>query len=191
MQNPPHNKAVNCRAAMQRSDLQTAARFSGPLRRRYVSLRSIAIAVFLLYVGPTFAGEYPAERVLAYLNAFNAGLDMEEVGAEYWLAEMVLNPGEQPPIHLSRSALAQQFQRLRLGLKEAGWVRSEVGEVRQCQLRKDFALVSVSYTRVFEGGARRPGAALYTLVKDGSVWKISSINVIDEVHRFTCSDKDA
>jgi len=158
---------------------------------RYASLRGIAIAVFLLYVGPTFAGETPAERVSAYLIAFNAGLDMEEVGAEYWLSEMVLNPGEQPPIHLSKSALAQQFQRLRLGLKEAGWVRSEVGEVRECQLRKDFALVSVSYARVFEGGIRRPGAALYTLGKDGSVWKIASINVIDEVHRFACSDEDA
>lgn len=158
---------------------------------RYASLRSIAIAVFLLYVGPTFAGESPAERISAYLVAFNLGLDMEEVGAEYWLSEMVLNPGEQPPIHLSRSSLAQQFQRLRLGLKEAGWVRSEVGEIRQCQLRKDFALVSVSYTRIFEGEIKHPGAALYTLVKDGPVWKISSINVIDEVNRFACSEKDA
>ncbi|WOJ97686.1 hypothetical protein R0137_03710 [Congregibacter brevis] len=172
-------------------DTATAARFRRSSCERYASLRSIATAIFLLYVGPMFAGESPAERVSAYLVAFNGGLDMEEVSAEYWLSEMVLNPGEQPPIHLSRSALAQQFQRLRLGLREAGWVRSEVGETLQCKLRKDFALVSVSYSRVFEDGTRRPGAALYTLGKDSSVWKISSINVIDEVQRFACSDEDA
>ena len=163
----------------------------GSLCSCYTSLRSIATAIFLLSVGPTFAGESPAERVSAYLVAFNGGLDMEEVSAEYWLSEMVLNPGEQPPIHLSRSALAQQFQRLRQGLVEAGWLHSEVGEILQCKLRKDFALVSISYARVFEDGTRRPGAALYTLGKDSSVWKISSINVIDEVQRFACSDEDA
>ena len=115
---------------------------------------------------------------------------MEEVSAKYWFSKMVLNPDGQPPIHLSRSALAQQFQRLRQGLMEAGWIRSEVGEIQQCKLRKDFALVSVSYTRVFEDGTRRPGAALYTLGKDVSVWKISSINVIDKVQRFACSVED-
>lgn len=166
-------------------------RFGHRCRRRYAPLRGIATVILILYVASTFASESPAERVSAYLVAFNGGLDMKKVSAEYWFSEMVLNPDEQPPIHLSRSALAQQFQRLRQGLMEAGWVRSEVEEIFQCKLRKDFALVSISYTRVFEGGARRPGAALYTLSKDSTVWKISSINIIDEVQRFACSDGDA
>ncbi|MFK7733722.1 MAG: hypothetical protein AB8B48_19030 [Pseudomonadales bacterium] len=154
-------------------------------------MRSFVTAIFLLYMGSVFADESPAERVSAYLAAFNTAVDMEVVGAEYWFSEIVLNPGDQPPIHLSRSALAQQFHRLRIGLQEAGWIRSEVGEIRQCQLRKDFALVGVAYARVFEGETRRPGAALYSLGKDASVWKIASITPIDEIQRFTCSDKDA
>jgi hypothetical protein len=153
------------------------------------SMRRIAAAILLLYVGSAFADESPAERVSAYLVAFKAELNMEEVGAEYWFSEMVLNPGDQPPIHLSRSALAQQFERLRFGLKEAGWLRSEVGVIRSCRLREDFAIVGVAYTRVFEGGTRRPGAALYTLGKDSSVWKISSINLVDDIQRLECSEK--
>ena len=159
--------------------------------RRYASMRSIAAAILLLYVGSTFADESPVERVSAYLVAFNSALNMEEVGAEYWFSEMVLNPGERPPIHLSGSALAQRFERLRFGLKEAGWIRSEIGEIRNCQFRGDFAIVGVAYTRVFENGSRRPGAALYTLGKDSNVWKISSINVIDNIQELECSEKDA
>jgi len=154
-------------------------------------MRRIAAAILLLYVGSTFADESPGERVSAYLVAFNAGMNMEEVGAEYWFSEIVLNPGERPPSHLSRSALAQQFERLRIELKEAGWLRSEVGEIRNCQFREDFAIVGVAYTRFFENGTRRPGAALYTLGKDSSVWKISSINLIDDIQELECSEKDA
>ena len=172
--------------------IAVSRRYSGRLTWCYASMRRIAAAIFLLYVGSTFADESPAGRVSAYLDdAFNAGLNMEEVGAEYWFSEMVLNPGEQPPIHLSRSALAQAIERLRFGLKEAGWLRSEVGEVRECQLREDFAIVGVAYTRVFEDGTRRPGAALYTLGKESSLWKISSINVIDNIQKLKCSEKDA
>ncbi|MFK8051045.1 MAG: hypothetical protein AB8B81_21665 [Halioglobus sp.] len=185
-----HNKSVKNRS-MPSAFRWTRHYVARLLTKRYVSVRPIATAIFLLYVASTFADESPAERGSAYLVAFNSEVDMGEVGAEYWFSEMVLNPSEQPPIHLSRSALAQQFQRLRFGLKEAGWIRSEVGEIRECQLRKDFALVSVAYARVFEGGIRRPGAAFYTLGKDASVWKISSITPIDAIQRFTCSDKDA
>ena len=66
-----------------------------------------------------------------------------------------------------------------------------MGEIRECQLREDFAIVGVAYTRVFEDGSRRPGAALYTLGKDSSLWKISSINVIDDIQKLKCSEKDA
>lgn len=178
---------------LRQSDAQpSASRQVGPrCLKRYVSMRRIAVAILLLYVGSTFADESPAERVSAYLVAFNAGLNMEEVGAEYWFSEMVLNPGERPPIHLSGSDLARQFERLRSGLKEAGWLRSEVGEIRNCQFREDFAIVGVAYIRVFENGIRRPGTALYTLGKDSSVWKISSINLIDDIQMLDCSEKDA
>ncbi|MFK8021267.1 MAG: hypothetical protein AB8B86_15995 [Pseudomonadales bacterium] len=154
-------------------------------------MRGIAAALVLLYAGSTSANETPVERVIAYLAAFNSDSDMEQVSSEYWFSEMVLNPEKQSPIHLHGSTLAQQFERLRSGLKEAGWIRSEVGEIEYCLLRKDFALVSVGYTRIFDDGTRSPGAALYTLGMDSSVWKISSINMIDDSKMFRCSAHDA
>jgi|GEM_PF-5774715 len=157
----------------------------------YASIRRIAAALVLLYAGSTFANESPAERVTAYLVAFNSDSDMEQVSSEYWFSEMVLNPGQQSPVHLPGSTLAKQFESLRSSLKEAGWIRSEVGEIGQCQLREDFALVTVGYTRIFRDGTRRPGAALYSLGKDSSVWKISSINVIDDINILRCSAHDA
>ncbi|MFT6006475.1 MAG: hypothetical protein ACI9SX_001450 [Pseudoalteromonas tetraodonis] len=157
----------------------------------YVSMRGIAVAMLLLHGGSAFADESPTERITAYFAAFNSNSGMEEVGAEYWFSEMVLNPRQRNAIHLSRSALAQQFERLRSGLKDSGWIRSEVDEIGHCQLREDFALVSVRYIRIFENGARRPGAALYTLGKDSSVWKISSINSIDDTKMIRCNVDDS
>ncbi len=157
----------------------------------YASVRMAVAAFVFLFSLPTFASETPIKRVTAYIAAFNSGADMQVVGAEYWFSEMVLNPADQHPVHLSGAALAQQFERLRAGLKEAGWVRSEIVETANCQLREDFALVSVRYVRIFEDGARRPGSVLYTVGKDSSIWKISSINPVDPTKMIGCSGDDA
>lgn len=181
------NKVFNSFASLTGTGLFKAR----PLTRCYASMRGIAAVFVMLYAGSVFANETPVERVTAYLAAYNSNSDMEQVSSEYWFSEMVLNPGKQSPTHLSGPTMAQQFERLRSGLKKAGWIRSVVDEIESCQLRKDFALVSVGYTRIFKDGTRLPGAALYTLGKDSSVWKISSINVIDDSKIFRCSAHDA
>ena len=114
----PHNIKLKSRIACAR----TKHRSAGPLRHLtgcYAPIRRIVAALVLLYVGSTFANESPAERVTAYLAAFNSDSDMEQVSSEYWFSEMVLNPGQQSPVHLPGSTLAKQFESLRSGLKEA------------------------------------------------------------------------
>ena len=96
-----------------------ALRRPSRLTRCYAPIRRIAAAFVLLYAGSTFAKESPAERVTAYLAAFNSDSDMAQVSSEYWFSEMVLNPGEQSPVHLPGSTLAKQFENLRSGLKRS------------------------------------------------------------------------
>lgn len=157
----------------------------------YATGRRAALAIICFYALPVFASDTPVDRVKAYIAAFNSDSGMQEVSAEHWFSKMVLNPEQQHPTHLSGSALAQQFELLRTQLRRAGWLRSEIRRVSYCQLREDFALVSVIYVRIFQDGSERPGAVLYTVGKDSSVWKISSINPIDGGMIISCSGDDA
>lgn len=78
------NKYVNDRTASQCSDLQTATRFSGPLRRRYransiIALRFV-IFLFLSLSGPLGADESKDELIIQseYEKGYAIGVEKAE-----------------------------------------------------------------------------------------------------------------
>ena len=151
-------------------------------------MRNILLALAsILLPTSSLADETPQQIVSDYIGGYSAGVDTSELVKTYWLSTLVVFSVEAPPRQLSSDAFAEIVHQFREQVREAGWLRTEIVEIEQCEVREDLAIVSLRYKRVFSDGKEPMDAVTYTLTMEDK-WRISAVMPTDPRLMVVCKE---
>jgi hypothetical protein len=103
------------------------------------------LMLFLLVAAiasPSVADRSPQSVVTQYIEGYSNGIDAHELIQRYWHPSMIKFLPVDLPTQLQSTQFADMVNQFRENVREQSWLRTEIAEIRQCEVRPDLAVVS-------------------------------------------------